>query len=308
MPSVWINGTFEPEDAAGVSLRDTGLLHGAGVFTTMRSFNGKAFRLAQHLSRLRASCEALFIPLQHKHDELSAAVEEILRRNDLDAPGSTGRLRLTVTRGAAKQDPLHGLHLQPNAFLTASLLEPYPAEYYQKGMTIVLLDDQKLNPYDLTAGHKTLNYLSRLAALRDATRRGAGEAFWFNVHNYLQSGSISNVFVVKDDRLLTPPTPAEMQDATLRDAMPYPKSAVLPGVTRGAVIELAKENGIDVSTTSIDVNGLLEADEVFITNSAMGVMPVCRIERKAIGDDQPGPVTRRLADALAVAVDRETRS
>src|SRR5205823_3246588 len=130
------------------SLRDTGLLHGAGVFTTMRSFNRKVFRLAHHLKRLRESCEAMFIPLQYKDDVLTAAVEELLRRNDL----SNARLRLTVTRGSAEQDPLHGLRLEPNCFLTAAKLQPYPDEFYQRGMTAVLLDEQKLNPYDVQAG------------------------------------------------------------------------------------------------------------------------------------------------------------
>src|SRR5204863_6724062 len=104
--------------------------------------------------------------------------------------------------------------------------------YYQRGMTVIVLDEQKLNPYDVQAGHKTLNYFSRLSALRAANTRRAGEALWFNVHNYLQSGSISNVFIAKAGKLITPPTPGEMLDAKLAEAMPYPKSAVLPGVTR----------------------------------------------------------------------------
>jgi branched-chain amino acid aminotransferase len=168
--------------------------------------------------------------------------------------------------------------LEPNAFLTATELEPYPAEFYERGMTVVLLDEQKLNPYDAQAGHKTLNYFSRLSALREANRRGAGEALWF-------------VFIVKAGRLLTPPTPAEMLDPAIRDPMPYPKSAVLPGITRAAVIEVARQARIDVELTRIDVNQLLEADEVFLTNSIMQVMPVCRIERRAIGSDKPGAVT-----------------
>ena len=171
-------------------------------------------------------------------------------------------------------------------------------------MTVVLRDEQKLNPYDLQAGHKTLNYFSRLAALREATRGGAGEALWFNVHNYLQSGSISNVFVVKSGVLFTPPTAADLRDPAVAAATAYPKAAVLPGVTRGVVIELAKAADIEVRTTSIDVNALLDADEVFLTNSVMGVMPVCRIERKPIGNDEPGKVTRRLADAYAAEVER----
>jgi branched-chain amino acid aminotransferase len=277
MPTVWLNGSFVDEAQASVSLRDTGLLHAAGVFTTMRSYGGRVFRLGDHLRRLRDSCEALFVPLPHKDEVLTAAAAELLQRNNLAA----ARLRLTVTRGASSQDPLHGLRLEPNVFLTAAEFEPYPEEYYRRGLTVILLDEQKLNPYDVQAGHKTLNYLSRFAALREATRRGAGEALWFNVHNYLQSGSISNVFVVKDGG---------------------------PGVGggRGVVIDLAKAAGIDVQMRSIDVNQLLEADEVFVTNSAMGVMPVCRIERKAIGRDEPGEVTRQLASEYAATVERES--
>ena len=254
---VWLNGNFIDESAATVSIRDTGLLHAAGVFTTMRSAGGRVFRLREHLARLRQSCEALFIPLQFTDQSLTDATNELLARNDL----RDGRLRLTVTRGMASDDPLHGMRLEPTAFLTATTFESYPAEYYQRGMTVILLDEQKLNPYDVQAGHKTLNYFSRLSALRAANERRAGEALWFNVHNYLQSGSISNAFVVKDGMLITPPTPREMQEAAIRDPMPYPKSNVLPGVTRGAVMEFAREMQIEVKLAAIDVNQLLDADE-----------------------------------------------
>jgi branched-chain amino acid aminotransferase len=294
MPIVWFNGSLVDEDAATVPIRDTGLLHAAGVFTTMRAYGGKVFRAPQHFARLRTSCDALSIPLTYTDADLASAVEQVLERNTL----TDARLRLTVTRGSARQDPVHGLVIMPNCFLTAAALEPYPHELYTRGMTVVVIDDQKLNPYDLQAGHKTLNYLSRLAALRSANQRSAGEALWFNVHNYLQSGSITNVFVVKGGKVLTPPTPDEMlRDARLRDAMPYPRSAVLPGVTRAAVLELAKASDVPVELAAIDVTQLLDADEVFVTNSIMQVMPVCRIERKAIGSDKPGPVTLRFARA-----------
>lgn len=299
MPVIWLNNTFLDESDAALPLRDTGLLHAAGVFTTMRSTRGKVFRLAHHLKRLRDSCDALFIPLMYKDEQLIEAVEQILELNQL----SDARLRLTVTRGHASNDPVHGLRLEPNTFLTATDVEPYPADFYQRGMTVILLDEQKLNPYDIQAGHKTLNYLSRLSALREANRRGAGEALWFNVHNYLQSGSISNVFIVKDGRLITPPTAQEMLDPVVREATAYPKSAVLPGITRGAVLDLARATGIDVKLASIDVNTLLDADEIFITNSIMRLMPVCRIERRAIGQDKPGPITLDLAARLTQLID-----
>ncbi|HEX3356801.1 MAG TPA: aminotransferase class IV [Tepidisphaeraceae bacterium] len=299
MPHIWLNGNFLDESAAMISIRDTGLLHAAGVFTTMRSANGRVFRLEQHLARLRESCEALFIPLQHRDATLIATTRELLAKNDL----SNARLRLTVTRGMATDDPLHGMRLEPTAFLTAAPFEPYPTKYYQSGMTVILLDEQKLNPYDVQAGHKTLNYFSRLSALKSANTRRAGEALWFNVHNYLQSGSISNVFIVKADKLITPPTPREMQDPAIRDAMPYPKSNVLPGVTRAAILDFARKENIGVETSAIDVNRLLDADEVFITNSIMGVMPVCRIERKEIGNGNPGPLTQKLASQYQSAVE-----
>jgi len=303
MPLVWLNGSIIDESDANISLRDTGLLHAAGVFTTMRSVGGRIFRLDQHLQRLRDSCDALFVPLQFKEDALAGAVRELLAKNSL----ADARLRITVTRGQSRQDPVHGLRLEPNVFITATELEPYPEEYYRRGMTVMLVDEQKLNPYDIQAGHKTLNYFSRLAALREANRRGAGEALWFNVHNYLQSGSISNVFVVKDGELFTPPTPQEMRDAVNPDSMPYPRSSVLPGITRAAIIDLARQAGIDVRLSAINVNALLDADEVFITNSIMQVMPVCRIERKAIGNEKPGPLTTQLAKLYDDAVGGDER-
>jgi branched-chain amino acid aminotransferase len=299
MPQVWFNGQFLDEDAANISIRDAGLLHGAGVFTTMRGYGGKVFRIADHLARLRASCEALFVPLQYKDDVLTHAAVELLGRNAL----TDARLRLTVTRGAVSQDPLHGMRVDPNVFLTAAALEPYPQEYYQKGLTVILLDEQKLNPYDLQAGHKTLNYFSRLASLREASRRGGGEALWFNIHNYLQSGSISNVFLVESGKLLTPPTAADLRTPKISQQTPYSKSNVLPGVTRNAVLELAKSLNLEIDITAIDVNRLLAAEEVFLSNSIMGLMPVSRLERKPVGNEKPGPITLRLSDAYAKIVE-----
>jgi branched-chain amino acid aminotransferase len=290
MPTAWLNGQFIDEDAPAVTLKDTGLLHAAGVFTTMRAYGGRVFRLTQHLQRLRNSCEALFVPLGYLDADLAGAVDELLGRNGL----KDARLRLTVTRGQAALDPLHGQHLTPNCFMTATELAPYPAEFYERGMLVVINDEQKLNPYDVQAGHKTLNYFSRLTAMRQATRQGAGEALWFNVHNYLQSGSVSNVFLVKDGAMVTPPTPADLRDPAIAEACPYPKSAVLPGVTRQTVLELAGANRIPVRIGAINIDQLLEADEVFLTNSAMQVMPVGRIEQHALRDGKVGAITRRL--------------
>ncbi len=292
MVFAWLNGEFVFEDDASISIRDTGLLHAAGVFTTFIARVGKIYRLQDHLNRLRRSCEVLFIPLQYKDDALTNACRELLHKNSL----ADARMRLTVTRGRTQHDPLHGLHLSPTTFLTATALEPYPDEFYQRGMTAIVIDEHKLNPYDIQAGHKTLNYFSRLSALRDATQRGAGEALWFNVHNYLLSGSISNILIVKNGTLITPPTRDDLLDPAIKERTPYLKSAVLPGITRLAVIELAAQHNIPISVGPITIESVLDADEVFLTNSAMGVMPLCRIERKAIANDKPGQITQRLSE------------
>ena len=301
MPTVWFNGQLLDESQAAVSIRDTGLLHAAGVFTTMRAYTGRVFRLEQHLQRLRKSSEALFVPLQYKDDALKQAAADVLSANHL----ADARVRITITRGLSQQDPLHGLRLNPTVFITAATFEAYPAEYYQRGMTAVLLDEQKLNPYDIQSGHKTLNYFSRLFALKSANERGAGEALWFNVHNYLQSGSISNVFIVKNEKLITPVIADDLKDPAIAAKVPYPRSAVLPGITRATVLELAHREKISVQPGAIDVNQLLDADEIFITNSVMGIMPICRIERRIIADDRPGPLTRRLTDLYASTIQDE---
>ena len=294
MPDVWLNGQFIDESAATITVRDAGLLHAAGVFTTMRGRGGEVVRMAAHLARLRTSCDVLFVPLVPKDDVLIEAATELLRRNGT----AEARLRLTVTRGTTHHDPVHGQYAEPTVLLTATPFEPYPPEFYANGMTVLALDKHKLNPYDPQAGHKTLDYFSRLGALREAARRGAAEALWFNVHNYLQSGSISNVFVVKNGRVLTPPTNDELRDETVAAATPYPKSNVLPGVTRGAVMEAAKAAGVAVDLRGLSINDLLSADEAFLTNSIMGVMPIGRVEQHAFAA-VPGPVTRTLSEAVA---------
>jgi len=293
MPFAWINNQFVDEESASVSIRDTGYLHAAGIFTTMRAAAGKILLMDAHLHRLRNSGEALSLSIPYSDDDLQNAAQELLSRNSL----ADARLRLTVTRSAPRREVVQRPADNATVLITAGPYEPYPSEWYERGMTVVLLDDQKLNPYDIQAGHKTLNYFSRLAGLRDATQRAAGEALWFNVHNYLQSASVANVFIVKDDALVTPPTNDELLDADVGRRSPYPRSNVLPGITRATILKLATQAGISVQVQAIDVHTLLDADEIFLTNSVMSVMPVCRIEKKVIGSDRPGIITQRLAEA-----------
>lgn len=292
---LWFNERLIDEEDAGVSVRDVGLLHAAGVFTTMRARGGAVERLPAHLARLRASCDALALPLPYDDAELTRAASSVLQANEL----AESRLRLTVTRGVPSVDADRGPSVRPTVLLTAAPFEPYPAELYERGMTVLAYDELKLNPYDPQAGHKTLDYFSRLAALREAQRRGANEALLFNVHNFLQSGAITNAYVVKDGTIVTPPTNDELRgNEAIRAATRYPRSNVLPGVTRGAILEAAGSASIDVVRRAVTIDDVLGADELFLSNSLMGVMPVCRVERRAIGEEKPGSVTLKLTAAV----------
>lgn len=282
MSLVWINGQLADADEPLMLARDAGVMHGIGVFTTMLALGRSVIRLDRHLERLKRSCDHFSIPLRLDIDTLTQVVELLLDENQLD----DARLRLTVTRGVPSTDA----GTTPTVLLTAAPFEPYPLELYERGMTVAVVDRFKLNPYDPQAGHKTLDYFSRFIALNDARSRGASEAIWFDVHNRLQSGSISNVFVVSKGRLLTPPLAEESPDG---------RSAVLPGITRREVLDLARSNGIETATEALTIEQLLQADEVLLTNSIMGVMPVCRIERKPIGPEKPGEITRKLTTALS---------
>ncbi|HQY87052.1 MAG TPA: aminotransferase class IV [Tepidisphaeraceae bacterium] len=294
MANTWLNGSLVEDQQAAISLRDVGFLHGVGVFTTIRVSRGAPHHLSAHLKRIRNSCEHFSIPLAFTDDDFSSAIDSLVASAEID----DARLRLIITRGTTFNDPEKGIVIEPTVALTIDPSPVYPKDLYDRGMTVQVVDQQKLNPYDVQAGHKTMNYLSRFTALHNAIRAGAHEAIWFNVHNFLQSGSIANIFLVQGNHLLTPPTQIEMDEIEVKSATPYPTSNVIPGVTRALIIDEAIGRGIAVYRKALTISDLLEADEVFLTNSLMGVMPVCRIERKAIGNEKPGKLTLMIREAI----------
>jgi branched-subunit amino acid aminotransferase/4-amino-4-deoxychorismate lyase len=174
--------------------------------------------------------------------------------------------------------------------VTASPMQPYPAEFYEKGMTVVITD-YKQNPDDPIAGHKTINYFPRLMALQRAQAARAGEALWFTTTNYLAEGSVSNVFVVKDNVLLTPPR----------------NTPVLPGVVRALVLELAQQHETAIEERPLTIKDLLGAEEVFLTNSIMELMPVCWVEKHAVGAEKPGPMYKQFHQWYRQAVEEQCR-
>jgi branched-chain amino acid aminotransferase len=283
---VFFNDGLAAAEDAQVSIYDAGLLHGVGLFETMRSYEGVIFRLEDHLERMFHSAEELGFIVTQKREEVAGWLDVLLEANDL----RDARIRLTMTRGSLREVSEDNPG-QSVMFATASAMTPYPPELFRRGMTVIV-SETKQNPTDPTARHKTLNYFSRLVALQEAQKKQAGEAIWMTTNNHLAEGSISNVFLIKDEKVLTPPL----------------DTPVLAGITRKVVLELAEENEMESSEQRLVIQDLLEADEVFLTNSIMELMPVCRIERHAVGKEKPGPIYTKLHDLYRQAVEEESRN
>ncbi len=276
---VFWNHEFVPQDTARVSVMDAGFLHGVGLFETMRARNGVVFRIDQHLARMKNSADALDLTLPDSFDELPGHAHQLLQRNAL----TEARLRLTITPGHSNESG------DPSVLLFTVPLAPYPPEFYARGIT-VRLSSSRQNLQSAISRHKTISYYDRLAALREAAADSCAEGLWFTHDGALAEGCISNVFVIRDGRVRTPPL----------------ETPVLPGITRHAVLELAAGQR-DVEQCRLTIDDLLDADEVFLTNVMMKVMPVCRVERKDIGNGKPGPITSDLAKAFDELLERECR-
>ncbi|MBN1787386.1 MAG: aminotransferase class IV [Sedimentisphaerales bacterium] len=269
MSKIFLNNQIVESSEASISCSDGGFLYGAGLFETMRASNGVVFALDDHLDRLFDSAAKLKINLRGDKKFFAKAVYETLNANKL----KDARIRLTATSGAVS-----GENPEPTLLVTAVKFDPYPKEYYDKGIMVVL-NSYRQNPADILAGHKTTSYFSRISALGMAHHKHAAEALWFTIDGRLAEGCVSNVFVVKDSVLFTPSL----------------EVGVLPGIARKTVLNLAEKNLIKVCQEEFGIEELLAADEVFITNVIMQVMPVIKIEAHDVGNAKPGTMTKKIA-------------
>ena len=292
---IWLNGKFVNRDAALVSAFDAGLQHGIGLFETCVARNGTVFRATAHARRLVESATALLLSDVLRVEPLAKAMQTAVEHNELDE----ARIRLTVTGGdLGLTAALQRRRIDPTILVDVQPPTVYPDAFFEDGV-LVTIAEGRLNPTTPMAGHKTLNYWPRIHALQKAGAAKAGESLWFTVTNHLAGGSVSNVFVVMDGVLATPCARGEQP----ADAV---GPAVLPGITRAAILELADAMGLETRRCTLDINQLLSADEVFLTNSSWGVLPVVAVEKNTIGDGRVGDVTTRLRDAWLELVQRET--
>lgn len=294
---VYLDGQFVHVSDARVSAFDAAVQHGVGLFETMQAFGGKVFRLQDHLDRLIESAKETGLTDRLRPAPLAEAVELALQHNK----ATEARVRLTVTGGdlsllAAART---GKKIEHHPTLLISVTEPtaYPPAMFTEGVLAVIAD-AKANPLDPLAGHKTINYWQRLRTLTHAAAAKAGEALWFTVTNHLCGGSVSNAFLVKDRQLFTPIARGE----ETAGALPSP---VLPGITRKVVLEVAEALSVPVQKKMLTINDVLEADEVLLTNSGWGVMPVVTVEKKTIGTGKPGEITQQLRMELSRRIETE---
>ncbi|MCR4419578.1 MAG: branched-chain-amino-acid transaminase [Clostridia bacterium] len=275
---VYLNGEFLPVEEARISVFDHGLLYGDGVFEGIRAYNGRVFRLREHLDRLYDSARSIALDIGLSKDEMSEVVLETVRRNRL----RDAYVRLVVSRGVGDLglDP-RKCH-RPTVFCIAAHIQLYPKELYDKGLELVTVATRRNLPEAINPRIKSLNYLNNILARIEANLVGAGEGLMLNQEGYVTEATGDNIFLVKDGVLITPP----------------PYVGILEGITRNAVMELAARQGIQVREAVFTRYEVYTADECFLTGTAAEIIPVAKVDGRAIGEVCPGRITKTLMRAF----------
>ena len=271
---IYIDGKYYDEKNARISVLDHGLLYGDGVFEGIRSYNGRVFKLSEHIDRLYCSAKAILLAIPMTRQELVQAVLAACRRNQV----RDGYIRLVVTRGVGSLG-LNPTHCQkPSVIIIAGKIQLYPAELYQRGLKIITVPTARNSHSALDPAIKSLNYLNNILAKIEALNGGCDEAIMLNAQGFVAECTGDNIFMVKGGQLFTPPLSA----------------GALHGITRGVVLELARENGMAVSEPNLTRYDLFNADECFLTGTGAEIIAVVQIDGRTVGNGKPGPVTRQL--------------
>jgi branched-chain amino acid aminotransferase len=271
---VYINGKFRDEAEATISVFDHGLLYGDGIFEGIRAYHGRVFKLKEHIDRLFYSAKAILLTIPMSHQELQRAVVETCRHNEVH----DGYIRLVVTRGVGTLGLNPNSCKEPSVIIIVGKIQLYPAELYQKGMDIITVPTVRNLHSALNPAIKSLNYLNNILAKIEANNAGCEEAIMLNAEGFVAECTGDNVFIVKDNQLLTPPLTA----------------GALYGITRRVVLDLAVELGFKVAETNLTRYDLFNADECFLTGTGAELVPVVRLDGRVIGTGKPGAITERL--------------
>lgn len=282
---IFLDGEFHTRETAKVSVFDHGLLYGDGVFEGIRLYDGCVFRLRQHLERLFSGAKYIAMKIPMTIEELMWVTVETCRRNNL----RNAYIRLVVTRGEGDLGLAPWLCKIPTIIVIADSIRLYPEEAYTKGLEIVTVPTQRMSPAAMNPRVKSCNYLNNILAKIEAHHAGVSEALMLDSRGYAVECTGDNIFIAKNKVLSTPPT----------------YLGALQGVTRDAIIEMARANGYEVNEEPFTRYEIFDADECFMTGTAAEVVPVVMLDDRPIGDGQPGRITQEMNHRLRDLVTKD---
>lgn len=269
-PIVWINGKFFTKETAVVSVYDHGFLYGDGVFEGIRVYQGRPFRLQEHVARLAESAKAIWLTIPLSNKEMAEAIANAVEESGLvDA-----YIRVIVSRGAGALGLDPQKTRDPQVIIIVDTISIYPSEMYEKGMAIVTASTMRNHPAALNPRIKSLNYLNNILAKIEGSLAGCVEALMLNHKGEVAECTGDNIFIVRGQTIATPSTDA----------------GILDGVTRRLVMELADTAGYPLSECTLTRHDVYTADEVFLTGTAAELIPVTKVDGRTIGQGKPGPV------------------
>jgi branched-chain amino acid aminotransferase len=269
---IYINGRFHDKKDAKISVFDHGFLYGDGVFEGIRSYSRLIFRLKEHIDRLYRSAGYIRLRIPISKEVMIKEVCRTIARNNLD----NAYIRLIVTRGVGDLglDP-RKCNGGPSIIIIADKIKLYPQKYYKQGLKIITARTRQNSIYALSPAVKSLNYLTNILAKIEATDKGREEAIMLNAESYVTECTGDNIFIIKNNMVYTPPLSA----------------GLLEGITRDAVIEIAKKKNIKLRQENFRLDKVYSADECFLTGTAAELIPVVKVDNKKIGKGRPGVMT-----------------
>ena len=282
---VFLNGEYVDIENAKVSVMDRGLNYGDGLFETMRAYYGKVFRLDLHLERLFQSAANIFLEIPYSREELSLIIDDTIKRNNFQET----IIRLTVTRG--RSEPGLGIceSSSPTLLVYARPVKPLPKEYLENGVKIITVSSSAVRISGLREQIKSCNYLSHIMLKKLADDQGAFEAIMQKDDGTICEGTTSNIFIVTKGIVFTPPI----------------SEYVLDGVTRKLVLEIADNLGISHREENFSRHEVIKADEVFLTNTGIEILPVCQVDNCHVGNGKPGVLAESLRANLLNLIEGE---
>ncbi len=273
---IFLNGKIIPDTEGSISTGDRGFLYGDGIFETLRTYNGKPFKLAEHLKRMRCSAEKLKIIPAYTNTEISESITKLLEKNSVQ----DAYVRITLSRGEGGSALQMGDSLKSTMLIQAKSLTPYDEKLYNKGMSLIVSGHRRSTTSPIYS-HKTTNLLTSILLKEEARGRSAHDSIVLNTDGYVAECIVSNIFMVADGSVVTPSLDTN----------------ILPGITRSTVLDICRDSGIPAREECFKIETLIKTEEIFITNSLMEIMPVSRIDDYQIGKEVPGKITQQLMSA-----------